>query len=86
MLSFVLLEFGFCFLLFTASYGAFLLDMDGVLHRHQHPIEGAKEFLQLLQDRKLPYLLLTNEDRFTKEGESRGVDDVFVLECVRQSD
>lgn len=60
-----------------SSYGAFLLDMDGVLHRHQHPIEGAKEFLQLLQERNLPYLLLTNEDRFTKEDLSDKLKETF---------
>ena len=54
----------------VANYAAFLLDMDGVLQRCGVAVEGAAEFLKTLDDRGLPYVLLTNEDRVRqREGE-----------------
>lgn len=47
------------------SYPAYLCDMDGVLHRTGVAIDGAAEFLARLREKKLQFLLLTNEDRYT---------------------
>jgi NagD protein len=44
---------------------AFLCDMDGVLIKGAQPIPGAQEFLQRLRDNNNPFLLLTNNSRFT---------------------
>lgn len=43
----------------------YLLDMDGVLYRGSQPIEHAREFIERLQERDLPFLLLTNHSCFT---------------------
>jgi HAD superfamily hydrolase (TIGR01450 family) len=48
-------------------YDAFLLDMDGVLHRTGTPIDGAGDFLTFLRDEKNPFILLTNECRYTNQ-------------------
>lgn len=38
----------------------FLLDMDGTIYLGDQLIEGAKEFLETLQERKISYVFLTN--------------------------
>jgi 4-nitrophenyl phosphatase len=38
----------------------FLIDLDGTLYSGDNPIPGAFEFIALLQRKKLPFLLLTN--------------------------
>jgi 4-nitrophenyl phosphatase len=38
----------------------FLIDLDGTLYSGNHPIPQAYEFIALLQQKKLPFLLLTN--------------------------
>lgn len=38
----------------------FLIDMDGTLYRGDTPIDGAREFIRLLQEKGIPFLLLTN--------------------------
>jgi 5'-nucleotidase len=45
---------------------SWLIDMDGVLVREDHPIEGATRFLQGLDRHETPYLLLTNNSIFTR--------------------
>lgn len=55
---------------FTSSasqYSAWLLDVDGVLHRCGVAVDGAAEFVRSLQSKGTPFLLLTNEDRYTNE-------------------
>jgi len=44
---------------------AYLSDMDGVLIRGSQPIPGAKEFIERLKKGKHPFLMLTNNSRFT---------------------
>lgn len=46
-------------------YRAFLLDMDGVLHQFGKPIDGASEFLKTLVDEHIPFMVITNECRYT---------------------
>jgi NagD protein len=46
--------------------GAWLMDMDGVLVHEEHAIPGAERFLELLRERRLPYLVLTNNSMFTR--------------------
>jgi NagD protein len=44
---------------------SWLMDMDGVLVREEEPIPGANEFLTKLQDREIPFLVLTNNSIYT---------------------
>ena len=45
---------------------SWLIDMDGVLVREEHPIPGAAEFLARLRDRGVPFLVLTNNSMYTR--------------------
>jgi NagD protein len=45
---------------------SWLMDMDGVLVREEHPIPGAAEFLTRLRERELPFLVLTNNSIYTR--------------------
>ena len=45
---------------------SWLMDMDGVLVREEHPIPGAAEFLARLRERRLPFLVLTNNSMYTR--------------------
>jgi NagD protein len=45
---------------------SWLMDMDGVLVREEHPIPGAGEFLTKLRERGLPFLVLTNNSMYTR--------------------
>jgi NagD protein len=45
---------------------SWLMDMDGVLVREEHPIPGAAEFLARLRDLALPFLVLTNNSIYTR--------------------
>jgi len=44
----------------------FLIDMDGVLYKGDHMIEGADEFIRYLNGSDIPYLFLTNNSRPTQ--------------------
>jgi NagD protein len=44
---------------------SWLMDMDGVLVREQHPIPGAAEFLARLREHGTPFLVLTNNSMYT---------------------
>lgn len=44
---------------------SWLMDMDGVLVREEHPIPGADRFLARLRERRLPFLVLTNNSIYT---------------------
>jgi len=37
-----------------------IFDMDGVIYRGKEPIEGAKEVIEFLKSRKIPFVFLTN--------------------------
>jgi NagD protein len=45
---------------------SWLLDMDGVLAREEHPIPGADRFLSRLRHLQLPFLILTNNSIYTR--------------------
>ncbi|UJF32149.1 TIGR01457 family HAD-type hydrolase [Paenibacillus hexagrammi] len=45
----------------------FLIDLDGTLYRGHDPIPYAKEFIELLNRRELPYLLVTNNSSRTPQ-------------------
>jgi NagD protein len=45
---------------------SWLMDMDGVLVREEHPIPGAGEFIQRLRELQLPFLVLTNNSIYTR--------------------
>jgi NagD protein len=42
------------------------MDMDGVLVREEHVIPGAAEFVARLQEREMPFMLLTNNSMYTR--------------------
>ena len=44
---------------------AYVLDIDGVLYTGDRSLPGAVEFVRLLQERKLPFLVLTNNSTRT---------------------
>lgn len=44
----------------------FLIDMDGVIYRGSELIPGADRFIQLLLDRDVPFLFLTNNSQRTR--------------------
>jgi NagD protein len=45
---------------------SWLMDMDGVLVREEHPIPGAAEFLARLRNLGIPFLVLTNNSIYTR--------------------
>ncbi len=45
---------------------SWLMDMDGVLVREEHPVPGAQEFLGRLTERGVPFLVLTNNSIYTR--------------------
>src|SRR6201996_6622139 len=45
---------------------SWLMDMDGVLVREEHPIPGAGQFLARLQELGIPFLVLTNNSIYTR--------------------
>jgi NagD protein len=47
------------------SITSWLIDMDGVLVREEHPIPGAERFLQRLRERGSSFLVLTNNSMYT---------------------
>lgn len=47
------------------GYG-FLIDMDGVIYKEDELIPGAKEFIDSLLDRGVPFLFLTNNSQRTR--------------------
>lgn len=50
----------------TREIRSWLIDMDGVLVREEHPIPGAADFLAKLRQRSLPFLVLTNNSIYTR--------------------
>lgn len=49
---------------------AFLIDMDGVLVKGEVPIEGAVGFIDRLRDSDKPFLLFTNNSKYSPESHS----------------
>jgi NagD protein len=47
------------------SIRSWLIDMDGVLVREEHPIPGADRFIERLRERGAPFLVLTNNSTYT---------------------
>src|SRR5205085_9521973 len=45
---------------------SWLMDMDGVLVREEHPIPGAAEFISRLSALGVPFLVLTNNSIYTR--------------------
>ncbi len=52
---------------------AYLIDMDGVLVNGRKLIDGAIQFLERLENLGSPFLLLTNNSRFTPDDHRRGL-------------
>lgn len=64
------------------SYKGFLCDMDGVLHRNGVAIDGAAEYLKRMRATKSPFLLLTNEDRYTNEALSTRLQEILGVDST----
>lgn len=47
------------------DYKGYLIDLDGTMFRGEEVIEGAKQFIDLLNDRDIPYLFITNNATYT---------------------
>jgi NagD protein len=45
---------------------SWLMDMDGVLVHEEHAIPGADRFLNALRERRIPFLVLTNNSIYTR--------------------
>lgn len=48
-----------------AAIKGLLIDMDGVLYRGHEPISGGASFITFLRQRRIPFLLLTNNSSLT---------------------
>ena len=48
-------------------YKGYLLDLDGTIYKGTQPIEGAKEFVESLQKKQLPFLFVTNNTTRTPQ-------------------
>ena len=44
----------------------YLIDMDGVIYRDNHLIDGADRFINELQQRGIPFMFLTNNSQRTR--------------------
>src|SRR4051794_27746072 len=44
----------------------YLIDMDGVIYRGGHLIQGAERFIRRLREREIPFLFLTNNSQRTR--------------------
>lgn len=61
---------------------AHLIDMDGVLMRGTVPIEKSADYIQLLTDQGIPFVVFSNNSRFTPEVMALRLQDVgFSLEA-----
>lgn len=49
------------------QYKGYLIDLDGTMYRGNEQITGAKEFIDYLNEKKLPYLFITNNSTLTRE-------------------
>lgn len=49
------------------TYKAYLIDLDGTLYKGTQPIPAAQAFIRNLQERQIPYLLVTNNTTRTPE-------------------
>jgi NagD protein len=45
---------------------SWLIDMDGVLVREEHAIDGAADFVRRLRERGIPFMILTNNSIYTR--------------------
>lgn len=46
---------------------AFMIDLDGTIYKGGNPIPGAKEFIETLQEKKIPFVFLTNNSSSSRE-------------------
>lgn len=48
------------------KYAGYLIDLDGTMYRGNEPIDGAKEFIQHLQEKSIPHMFITNNSTSTQ--------------------
>lgn len=51
----------------VARHRCLIFDMDGVIQRFGEPIDGAAHLLRDLLDEEVPFIIMTNEDRYTNQ-------------------
>lgn len=66
------------------SYGGYLIDLDGTMYRGQERIEGAKEFVQALVAKKIPYLFITNNSTQTPASFARKLNRMEIPATAQQ--
>lgn len=49
------------------NYEGYLIDLDGTMYRGNEAIRGAKEFIEQLNEQKIPYLFVTNNSTLTRQ-------------------
>lgn len=49
------------------KYKGYLIDLDGTMYRGNEPIEAAREFVNHLHNKKIPYVFVTNNSSRTQE-------------------
>lgn len=54
-----------------------VLDVDGVLYKDYKPIDGAKESLKLLKEKKIPFIFLTNSGGMTEKEKKEQYEKIF---------
>ena len=56
---------------------ALAFDVDGVLLRGKEPLPGAREALEMLDNRQIPYMLLTNGGGYTEVDKARQISSII---------
>ena len=63
---------------------ALLIDLDGTIYRGEQVIDGAIEFIQTLNQRKIPYLFVTNRGNRTPETVANSLN-VMGVNCTAEN-
>jgi len=48
-------------------YKGYLIDLDGTMYKGNEPIDGAKQFIDYLNDENIPYVFITNNSTLPRE-------------------
>ncbi|MEY8445845.1 TIGR01457 family HAD-type hydrolase [Enterococcus ratti] len=59
------------------NYKGYLIDLDGTIYRGTEPIPAGKHFVEALQERKLPFLFVTNNTTKSPETVAHRLDNEF---------
>ena len=51
----------------SMRYKGYLIDLDGTMYKGNEPIDGAKQFIDYLNDENIPYVFITNNSTLPRE-------------------